>query len=113
MSEIKEQAHTNNDMGKAATKAYRRILTEIINGTFKPGDQLNERILSELTGVSRTPIREALRRLNAEGMVTVETNRTAYVADVDRREIEEIFSLARLLGKYTTRLAAQRISDST
>ncbi len=112
MSEVTKQAYKNYDMGESASIAYGKIRTEIISGTFKPGEPLNERILTQLTGVSRTPIREALRRLNSEGMVTLEVYRTAYVADVGYREIEEIFSLARLLGNHSSKLAALRISDA-
>ena len=112
MAKVIEKVHTHNGTGKASIKAYQIIREEIVTGMFKPRDELKERILSELTGLSRTPIREALYRLNAEGMVTLEANRTAYVADVDRREIEEIFSLACLLGNHAARLAAQGISDA-
>lgn len=112
MLDVATQIRTDYEMGKAATAAYRDIRSRINDGRFKPGEALTERLLCQVTGVSRTPIREALRRLSSEDMVYLNANRTAHVRNFDFREIEEIFSLAALLGKYSAKLAAKRISDA-
>ena len=103
---------TNYEMGDASAKAYREIRSRIIDGTFKLGQVLPERVLCEASGVSRTPVREALRRLDSEGMVNLSTNRKAYVPIIDHQEIEDVFSLATLLGNYSARIAARNISES-
>lgn len=106
------QTRPNYQMGKAPTKAYRGIRSRIIDGTFKPGEALPERVLCDTTGVSRTPVREALHRLASEGMIHLSVNRTAYVPNIDHHEVDEIFSLATVLGNYAARIAAQKISDA-
>lgn len=112
MLKVATQTLTDYEMGKAATAAYRAIHSRIIDNTFKPGEALPERLLCHVIGVSRTPVREALRRLSSEGMINLAPHRTAYVPNIDRREIEETFSLAALLGNYSVRIAAQNISDA-
>lgn len=112
MLKVATQIPMDYEMGKAANAAYRAIHSRIIDSTFKPGDALPERLLCNLTGVSRTPIREALRRLSSEGMINLAPNQTAYVPNIDRREIEETFSLAALLDNYSVRIVAQNITDA-
>jgi len=99
-------------MGEAAVKAYRGIRSRIIDGSFKSGESLTERALCDATGVSRTPVREALRRLNSEGMVILTAKRGALVPIVDHQEIEDIFDLVFLFDSYSARIVAQNISDA-
>lgn len=105
------QTRQNYQMSEAPTKAYRGIRSRILDGTFKPGEALTERVLCDVTGVSRTPVRQALHRLASEGMVHLTVNRTAFVPNIDHHEIDEIFSLATVLGNYAVRIAVQKISD--
>ena len=69
----------------------------------RPGSHLKEELLAALGKVSRTPIREALRRLCAEGLVDFQPNRGAYVTTWEQRDIEEIFYLRMHLKKDTAR----------
>ncbi len=112
MSEGLQPNRINYGMGKAAAKAYRGIRSRIIDGSFKPGDTLTERLLSKFTGVSRTPVREALRRLSSEGMLVLSANRGAIVSIIDHREIKETFDIISLLGSYSSRIAAANISQA-
>lgn len=97
-------------MARASGKAYRVIRDSIVTGSFPPGSHLKEELLAALGKVSRTPIREALRRLCAEGLVDFQPNRGAYVTTWEQRDIEEIFYLRMHLEGYGAQLAARRIT---
>jgi DNA-binding GntR family transcriptional regulator len=97
-------------MSNAVEKAYAEIRDAIHAGRFPPGAHLKEGELADLIGVSRTPIREALRRLNAEGAVKFMRNHGAFVADWSLDEIKEIFDLRAMLEGYAVERAAERAS---
>lgn len=97
-------------MSRAAEAAYARIRADIIAGTYLPGTHLKEEELAARTGVSRTPVRDALRRLAAEGLVQIEPNHGTYVTQFTTAEIDEIFRLRSALEAYGASLAAERIS---
>lgn len=98
--------------GGAARRAYARIKADIHSGALPPGERLKEELLAERIGVSRTPVREALRRLGTEGLVDFEPNQGAVVAAWSLRDIEEIFDLRAVLESHGMRLSATRIADS-
>ena len=78
--------------GTRIWQSHRVIRDSIVTGSFPPGSHLKEELLAALGKVSRTPIREALRRLCAEGLVDhFQPNRGAYVTTWEQRDIEEIF----------------------
>ena len=96
-------------MTKAADKAYKTIGKLILNGHFKPGDHLSEEDLSEASGVSRTPVRDALRRLENEYFVVIRPNHGAQVAVWNAHDIEDLFEMrARLEGMAAARAAERR-----
>jgi DNA-binding GntR family transcriptional regulator len=111
MSDNPENLRARLEMGEAAGRAYHEIRSRIMTGRLAPGAALPERELCVSVGVSRTPVREALRRLNAEGLVSLKVNRTAYVTEIDAAEIDEMFTIGALLGAYAARLAAERASE--
>jgi DNA-binding GntR family transcriptional regulator len=94
----------------AKLRTYQTIRKAILSGTFPPGSHLREEELSELCNTSRTPVRQAIRRLADEGLVTIAANKRSYVADVDETHAEEIFDLLAFLESYLAGLAAIRIS---
>lgn len=96
-------------MSKAAETAYGAIREGITTGDLPAGTRLREEDLSSRIGVSRTPIREALRRLAAEGIVEFLPNRGAHVASWSDLELEEIFELRSLLESHAAARAATRI----
>jgi DNA-binding GntR family transcriptional regulator len=98
-------------MSKAAERAYESIREGITSGGYTAGSRLREQELSALIGVSRTPVREALRRLSAEGIVEFIPNRGAHVASWTDSDLEEIFELRALLESQAARRAATRIDD--
>lgn len=81
---------------------------KILEGLFKPGSLLKERELCEQLSVSRTPIREALRRLSANGLVEVRPRRSIIVSSFDKDELAEMFELGIVLESFVARLAASR-----
>lgn len=83
----------------------------IIEGTLPPGTRLNERVLCEQLGVSRTPLREAIRTLAGEGMIRLMPNRGAEVARLSRADVEEAFELMGALESLNGQLAAARATE--
>lgn len=97
-------------MATAHERAYERIRARIFSGKFPPGFQLKEEQLAELLDVSRTPIRQAIRQLADQGLVTIRSNHRAYVAEVTEAQFEELFDLLSFLEGYSAGLAATRIT---
>ena len=89
------------------------VLRELIlNDTFPPGARLAESELAEQLGVSRTPVREALRQLAAEGLVELPPNRGARVASWSAAELESVFELRSTLEPRLTAMATYRANDA-
>jgi DNA-binding GntR family transcriptional regulator len=86
----------------------RNFITE---GILPPGTKLNERELCETLGVSRTPLREALKVLAVEGLIDISPNRGASVARMSELEISEAFELISGLEAFAGELACERISE--
>jgi DNA-binding GntR family transcriptional regulator len=85
-----------------------QVRTQIIDGTLAPGDGLSEFALAEEFGVSRTPVREALKQLQTEGLVIIRPRVGTFVATPSRREIQELFHMKELFEGSAARLLAQR-----
>jgi DNA-binding GntR family transcriptional regulator len=98
-------------MAFAVEKAYRAIRESILRKSHPPGTRLKEEHLAAEIGVSRTPVREALRRLHIEGWVEFVPNQGAFVPSWTAEEVEEIFTLRELLESYGASLAARRVTN--
>jgi DNA-binding GntR family transcriptional regulator len=85
-----------------------QIRGQILDGKLRPGERLVEDKLSAELGVSRVPVREALRVLSSEGLVTLERNRGATVAEVTPELVAELVEVRTLLEALNARLAARR-----
>ncbi|CAN5430352.1 GntR family transcriptional regulator [soil metagenome] len=85
-----------------------QVRSQIIDGTLAPGDSLSEFALAEEHGVSRTPVREALKQLQTEGLVVIKPRVGTFVATPSRREIQELFHMKELFEGSAARLLAQR-----
>ncbi|WBB73039.1 GntR family transcriptional regulator [Micromonospora sp. WMMD1128] len=96
-------------MTNAGQDAYEALRSAILNGSIRPRERLGEVELSSQFGVSRTPIREALRRLTAEGLVVFQPNRGARVAEWSLSDLEDTYEIRARLESYGAALAAQRI----
>lgn len=91
---------------RTAEDAYRTIRNQILRGERAGGEWLREGELAASLGVSRTPVREALRRLAAEGLVQHERNRGVQVASWSWHDLDEIFDLRSVLEPWGSGLAA-------
>ncbi|MBT2585429.1 GntR family transcriptional regulator [Arthrobacter sp. ISL-95] len=93
---------------RASDRAYSSLREDIIEWRLRPGAVLAEVEQSERLGVSRTPVREALGRLTAEGLTTAAGGRGVVVTDVSLESIDELFELRETLEVRAAALAAQR-----
>lgn len=97
-------------MSKASDRAYEQIRAMILSGELSPGEQLREEQMAELCNVSRTPIRDALQRLESELFIRRNDAQRSFVADWSIDDIEEAFTLREMLEGYAARRAALRIT---
>lgn len=95
----------------AGGKAYDLIRSAILSGDFSPGRRLKEEELTTLCEVSRTPVREALRRLAVEGLVVVTPNAGAQVSAISPEELAEIYALRAMIESHAAERAASRVTD--
>lgn len=97
-------------------KPLREIVFEsmreaILSGTLEPGERLMEIQLAEEMGVSRTPVREAIRKLELENFVVMIPRKGAYVAGVSLKDVADVFEIRSALEGLAAGLAAERITD--
>jgi DNA-binding GntR family transcriptional regulator len=96
------------NIASVVDQVYAAIRERISNGSLPRGGRVHQEDLAEELGVSRTPVREALRRLAAEGLVEMRTNRGARVADIEQGAMREAYDARLVLEPGAARLAAQR-----
>jgi YD repeat-containing protein len=97
-------------MSKASERAYRQIRNMILSGELSPGTQIREEQLAESCGVSRTPVRDALRRLETEQFVRRSDTQRSFVADWSLDDVEEAFQLRAMIESHTAKRAATRVT---
>jgi DNA-binding GntR family transcriptional regulator len=100
---------SNRDM--LATKVVNILRNQILNGEYKPNERLVQASIAEQLGVSRMPIREALKKLEAEGLVSIEPHRGAVVNSVSIEDIKEIYALRSELEKMAASLSVSRLTE--
>jgi DNA-binding GntR family transcriptional regulator len=99
-------------MADAVEHAYRTIREGIVSGVYRPGAHLTAEGLAGASGISRTPVREAMRRLHAEGLIQFIPNRGAFVTTLDERDISKIYDLRVVLEGYAAETAAREATDA-
>ncbi|HOB19261.1 MAG TPA: GntR family transcriptional regulator [Candidatus Atribacteria bacterium] len=92
-------------------QVFNYILEAVLSGRFKPGEPLTELKLAEELGVSRTPVREALRQLEYEGLASSIPNKGVIVNGISETDIEEIYAIRALVEGLAVKWAAERITD--
>jgi DNA-binding GntR family transcriptional regulator len=92
-------------------RVYRELKEAIISGQIPARSRLVELSLAAEYGVSRTPVREALKRLIAEELVAFDPPRGIVVKGIDQQEVEEVYTIREVLDGLAARLAAQRVTD--
>ena len=90
---------------------FNTLRQEILTGKLKPGERLMEIHLANKLGVSRTPIREAIRKLELEGLVLMVPRRGAEVAQISWKSLKDVLEVRRTLDMFAIELACERITD--
>jgi Mn-dependent DtxR family transcriptional regulator len=80
---------------------YRSIKEQVLEGTFREGTRLTEEQLANQLGISRSPVREALNRLEAEGLISIESRRGAYVKEFSRKEVSDLYEFREVLELHS------------
>lgn len=91
---------------------FKTLRQAILTGELKPGERLMEIHLANQLGVSRTPIREAIRMLELEGLVTMIPRRGAEVAHITQKSLQDVLEVRRALDALAVELACERITES-
>lgn len=92
-------------------RVYDRIREDILNGEYKEQEELKETTLGEKMGVSRTPVREALRQLELEGLVEIIPNKGARVTGITKKDIDDIYQIRYLLEGLSARWATEHVTE--
>jgi len=91
--------------------AYEFLKSSVLSGHFNPGERLTEEHLAKKLGVSRTPVREALHKLESEGLIKPLETRGFIVSRDSKDEVEELFELRAILEGYALRIISEKISE--
>ena len=102
---------TDDDSTPQGNTAYLRLLADLREGRLNPGDRLRETELADRLGVSRTPVREAIRQLEADGIVTHIPRQGAAIRTLDYAEVMELYEMRAVLEGTAARLAARAASE--
>ncbi|MCR5279496.1 MAG: GntR family transcriptional regulator, partial [Lachnospiraceae bacterium] len=90
---------------------FKTLRKAILTGELKPGERLMEIHLAQKLGVSRTPIREAIHKLEQESLVTMIPRRGAVVAEISEKGLRDVLEVRRALDTFCAELACDRITD--
>jgi len=107
-----EELRTDHSKGDRRLHVYQQLRAEILSLRLAPGAPLDETALSQRHGVSRTPMREALIRLSAEGLVEMQKNSVTRVAPMEVNNLREYHEAAELMHRIVARWAAARATQA-
>ncbi len=93
-----------------SSRVFHTIRENILSGKYATNEELKEKSIGEELGVSRTPVREALRQLELEGLVTIIPNKGAYVVGISQKDIHDIYEIRSRLEGLCARWAADQIT---
>jgi len=111
MISLLDHENDNEGQNSLGNKIFRKLQDDILNGKYEPGDVLTETKLSEELGVSRTPIREALKQLELEGLVkTTPGSKRVIVQGITEQDIEDIYTIRMMIEGLAARWAAEKIT---
>ncbi|MGL5258819.1 MAG: GntR family transcriptional regulator [Lachnospiraceae bacterium] len=91
-------------------RVYHKIREDILNGTYKEYDELKEVSIGEKLGVSRTPVREAFRQLELEGLIQIIPNKGAYVTGITEKDVKDIYQIRSYLEGLCAKWATTNIT---
>ncbi len=112
MAALRGRTLRNKSARLGGPGAYDMLLKEIENGDLPPGTRLREAELAERIGISRTPVREALKRLESQGLVAHEPHHGTVVATLDYGEVAELYQIREVLEGTAARLGAQSATEA-
>lgn len=92
-------------------RVFHRIREDILSGKYEKNEELKEKTIGEELGVSRTPVREALRQLELEGLVTIIPNKGAFVVGFSAEDIQDIYEIRSVLEGFCARRAAKHATS--
>ena len=92
-------------------RVFNRIREDILSGKYKENDELKEMTIGEELGVSRTPVREAFRQLELEGLIQIIPNKGAYVTGITKKDVKDIYMIRSLLEGLCAAWATDNISE--
>lgn len=93
------------------SKVFQSMKNNILNGVYHENDELREIAIAKELGVSRTPVREALRQLELEGLVKIIPNRGAFVTGISKKDVQDIYAIRSLLEGLCAKWATDNITD--
>ena len=111
MSIVQYLEDTKSSNQPLSSNLYTRLMEDILSGKLKTGDKLTEQRICDEYKVSRTPVRESLRQLEADGLVENIPNRGAFVTGLSRQDIGDIFALMESAEMLAVRWAIERITE--
>ena len=91
-------------------RVFHRLREDILSGKYKEGDELKEVAIGEELGVSRTPVREAFRQLELEGLIQIIPNKGAYVTGITEKDVKDIYMIRSLLEGLCASWACEHIT---
>lgn len=92
-------------------RVFHKLREDILNGKYKENDELREVAIGEELGVSRTPVREAFRQLELEGLIRIVPNKGAYVTGITSKDVADIYMIRSLLEGLCAKWATEHISE--
>ena len=98
------------DKHSLGSRVFHTIREDILAGKYAPNEELKEKTIGEELGVSRTPVREALRQLELEGLVSIIPNKGAYVVGITQKDMQDIYEIRCRLEGLCAAWAAKNIS---
>ncbi len=93
-------------------RVFQKIREDILDGNYKEGEELKEVAIGDELGVSRTPVREAFRQLELEGLIRIVPNKGAYVTGITAKDVHDIYMIRSLLEGLAAKWACDHITDS-
>lgn len=102
--------HDASDKYSLGSRVFNKLREEILSGKYKENDELKEAAVAEELGVSRTPVREAFRQLELEGLIRIVPNKGAYVTGISSADVADIYEIRSLLEGLCAKWATKKIT---
>ncbi len=106
-SDVKQEV---TDKYSLRGRVFNKLREDILGGKYEDHEELKEAAIGEEMGVSRTPVREAFRQLELEGLIQIIPNKGAYVTRITEKDVKDIYMIRSLLEGLCARLATEKIS---